>query len=306
MANLAGVGKESTSLNSTTSAHSTQMHYYFDVDRVAQYLDVGWSSPSYIPYLRGAPRPPVGVNVFANTIIGKLLEEQSHAALSGTGVLDSNLWSPLYPVVRDLIATGIGDGTQHLLTVRRKDLPWPSKAHEAPDAGELVRRALNLSGLTREQLAFAIGVRRQSVHNWLGARGGMSPDNRQRLEEVVALFERARRRLGSARQVANWLTKPVQEVGPSPLEMLATSKIDTVRGRLLRRTPIRGSVAAPAQGTGRVPRRIAAAGYSPPWSQPSRMQEFDPEESSDSPSLEEPTEPYRNVPSPRVTGLARA
>jgi hypothetical protein len=310
MPSSAVLDRESTSSGSTRFAHNVLSAWcYNDANRVRRYPDADWDCAlqGYVPSQTNLCLP-IGKSAFAKTVIGELLEEESQAALSGTGALGSNPWmAPLYLIACELLATGIGDGTQYLLKVERMRAPLPSEApRRSPDARELTRRALDLSGLTREQLAFAMGVRRQSVQNWLRARGGMSPDNRQRLQDLVVLFERAQRRLGSARQVSNWLTTPVQETGDSPLEMLANSEIDAVRGRLLRRTPARRPAITPIQAPRSVPRRVATTGQSPPWSQRARSQHFDPEEGDGSLPVGEPAEPYRNAASPQVTGLSRA
>jgi transcriptional regulator with XRE-family HTH domain len=238
------------------------------------------------------PRSAASVVSPATIVINRLLREEAHAAFSG--------------ILYDLLTTGVGHGTQYLWRVESEDLPRLSKAlSRSSNAEEMTRRALDLSGLTREQLATAMGVKRQSVQNWLGARG-MSPDNQERLKELITLFERARRRFGNAKQVSQWFTTPVREDGPSPLEMLTTSSIDAVKGRLLRRAPMRGTALSPsASSQGGVPRRTGPVGYRPPWTQPSRSPEFDPEE-GESTVIDGTEEPYRDAHPSRVTGLARA
>ena len=243
----------------------------------------------------------------ATTVIDRLLREEARAALSGT--ISSGapllLW-PLYAILYDLLTTGIGHGTQYLWKIEPESLPRPSKIHsKSPNAEDLTRRALALSGLTRDQLATAMGVQRQSVHNWLGARG-MSPDNQRKQRELITLFKQARRRFGNAQQVSQWFTTPVREDGPSPLEMLKTPGIGAVKGRLLRGTPTGGVALSPAASSRGVPRRAGPVGYHLPWTSPSHSPRFDPEEGGESAVTGSVEESYRDARPLRVTGLARA
>ncbi len=252
------------------------------------------------------PHSTVSVLSPSTVVINRLLREEAHAALSGTFVSGNTLlWCPSKAVLHELLTTGVGHGTQYSWRVESEDLSRSSKVlAKSPNAEELTRRALDLSGLTRDQLATAMGVKRQSVQNWLGARG-MAPDNRERLQELITLFERARRRFGGAKQVSEWLTTPVRAGGPSPLEMLTTSGIEAVKGRLLRRASVRGTTPSSATPSRGVPRRAGPVGYRPPWALVSRSPGFDPEE-GESTLIEETEEAYRDARPSRVTGLARA
>lgn len=246
-----------------------------------------------------------GMTYPSTLVIDRLLREEAHAALSGTFVFGNpSSWWPSKAILLRLLTAGIGHGTQYLLRVESEDLPWSPKALvKSPNVEELTRRALDLSGLTRDQLATAMGVKRQSVQNWLGARG-MSPENRKRLQELITLFERAHARFEGAKQVSEWITRPVREDGPTPLEMLKDSRIDAVKGRLLRRTPVGGTALSPTSSRG-VLRRTGPVGYGPPWARASRSPEFDPEE-GEAVVIDEGEELYRDVRPGRVTGLARA
>lgn len=252
------------------------------------------------------PQWPASVVSPPVAVIDKLLKEEARAALSGTitSAKVSQLW-PLYVILYDLLTIGIGHGTQYLWRIESEDSAWsPKAAGRSSNVEQMTRRALDLSGLTRDQLATAMGVKRQSVQNWLSARG-MSPNNQRRLKELITLFERARRRFGDAKQVSQWFTTPVREDGPSPLEMLTTSGLDAVKGRLLRRVPMRSTALLSSASSRGVPRRTGPVGYHPPWTQLSRSPELDPEE-GESAMLDGADEPYRDARPSQVTGLARA
>ncbi len=301
MPNLATLEKESTSSGSATSASIASGH-------LIRYADELRSHAVRVPCSVEMMKLPVGASTFVYAGISKLLKQDVRTALSGTIASDNacRRWY-LDPVVYSLFRRGFGDATQYGLRVETGYVPRTSMIVEKlPDARELTRRALELSDLTRDQLATAMGVRRQSVHNWLGARGGISKDNQEKLRDLVSLFERARRKLGSPRQVSNWLTTPVREDGPSPLELLAVSGIDAVRGRLLRGAPMRGASVMPTQAPQRTSRRMGPIGLRPPWTQPSRAREFDPEEEVGAALVDGVDEPYCDTQPSRVTGLARA
>lgn len=291
--------REATSSGTAASASLASRYLMRHANELRPYMD-------FVSYSTAA-RPRVGVNAFSAGV-PKLLQEEMCAACRGT-IASSNAFRqfPLNSVVYALLKTGFADTTQYLLSFERRNEPkTPRTSGDVLDAKELTRRALVLSGLTRDQLAAAMGVRRQSVQNWLGSHGGISPDNQERLRDLVSLFERARRKLGSSRHVSNWLTTPVGENKQSPLELLTVSGIDAVKGHLLRGSPVRGASIISVQASRRIPRRTGHVGQRPPWTQPSRAQEFDPEEDGTSTWIDGVDEPYRDVRPSRVTGLARA
>ncbi len=292
--------RESTSSRTVTSAPLSSRY-------LMEYTD-GLRLHSFRTPLSVAMKASAGLDAFTHTRIARLLCEEVHAGLSGT-IASGNAfrYRPFNSVVHGIFRTGFGDATQYLLRVETEHDTKPSRTSEKSlDTRDLTRLALELSGLTRDQLATAIGVKRQSVQNWLGAHGGMLPDNRERLRDLVSLFKRARRKLGNPKKVSTWLNTPLREDTLSPLELLAVSGIDAVKGQLLRGAPIRGNAVAPTQAARRIPRRTGPVGQRPPWTQPSRIQEFDPEEVGDLASADGIEEPYRDIRSPLVTGLARA
>lgn len=286
----------------TTSLSSTG--FVYDITKYPG----SYCRPSVYDLASGTGLEPQFSRTLGNTAIYKLLEEETHAALSGTGYQGRSLWVwSFYPVLYKILSVGMEHSTQYLLRIEPEYSPQPYKpTNETPDVRAMIQRALDLSGLTRKQLASALGVRRQSVHNWLTARAGISPERRERLQGFLALLEQTQGRFEGPRQVSSWLTTPVREDGSSPLDMIANGNVDAARGRLLRGRSVRRTSTMPTQVSRRVPRRAGPVGYSPAWTQPSRPREFDPEEGNDSFGAEEGNELYRDAPSQRVTGLARA
>ena len=253
-------------------------------------------------------------STFLGEQVGRLLTEGLHSAFRGTDASGSSLWNSFAGfVLLELLNTGFEHGTQYAVRVEPANpfVPLgyltPSTQLSVQQATELTQQAITLSGLTQEQLAKAMGVSRQTVQNWLSGKSGISPDNQERLSELIILFQHAENRLRNSRQVSHWLLTPWREDGPSPLDLLADSRISAVRGQLLRsRATHRSSVEPVLQASGRVPRRTMRAGHSPPWSQPSHSREIDPEEGIEFEPEEISPEPYRDTNSRHVTGLALA
>ncbi len=292
--------REATSSGTVASASLASRHH------LVRYADEIRKNAVRVPYFTVNEPLFVADNVLYTGNF-HLWEEGVCPTLRGTIVPSSAFrqW-PLNSFSCGLISMGVADATQYLLNVeRRNDLRTPRTFGRPFNAGELTRRALELSGLTRDQLATAIGVRRQSVHNWLAGRAGMSTDNQEKLQGLVSLFERASRKMGDPRRVSRWLTTSV-EGEPSPLELLAVSSFDAVRGRLLRSAPVRGASIMSPQISQGIPRRTGPIGQRPPWKQPSRTREFDPEEEGNTVMNDGLDEPYRDTQPPRVTGIARA
>lgn len=259
-------------------------------------------------------RRPSHESTFTGEHIGRLFNEELDSVFRGTYASGSSLWNSFSrSLLLELLNTGFEHGTQYAIRVEPVN-PFTSLGSLTPttqlnpqQATDLTQRALALSSLTQEQLATAMGVSRQSVQNWLKGKGGISPDNQERLSELVALFQQAMTRLGNSRHVSHWLLTPWREDGPSPLDLLADSRIGAVRGQLLRSRAVPQSTVEPVlQASGRVSRRAVSAGYSPPWARPSRPRNIDPEEGIDFEPEEAWPEPYRDTNSSRVTGLALA
>jgi transcriptional regulator with XRE-family HTH domain len=245
---------------------------------------------------------------------GGSTSEGLHSVLVGTNALGRNSWNDFMSlVVQQLLDTEFEHGTQYKVRVESIRQVMPSQPVmstmqlNTQEAAELTQHAITSSGLTHEQLATAMGVSRQTVQNWLKGKGGISSDNQERLSQLIELFQHAKELLGTSRQVARWLLKPWREDGPSPLALLADARLNAVRGQLLRSEAVRQPPVEPIlEASGYVPRRAASAGYSPPWLQPKRTRQVDPEEGLNFRPEEETSEYYRDTSSTHVTGLALA
>lgn len=158
-------------------------------NRTVEYLDL--VSP-------GTVKSPLSVN-----IVGRFLEESTHAALSGTAIRSGDSWRRyLYPIVRDLMSTGLGHATQYQLKVESESPltePYEDLEQLKEKTEELVREALEMSGLTRDQFATLLGVKRQSVYNWLKGIGGISPKNLENLHSLVEFLEQIQHRFENPR-----------------------------------------------------------------------------------------------------------
>lgn len=246
--------------------------------------------------------------------LSRLLDEELHSVFHGTNALGKSSWNTfLGAIVLELLNAGFEHGTQYMVRVEPVTpfMPFESLVSTAQlnvqQATELTQQAIALSGLTHEQLATAMGVSRQAVQNWLRAKSGMSSDNQERLSELIALFQRAKNRIGNPKQVSRWLLTSWREDGPTPLNLLANSRIGAARGQLLRSKFIGQSTVETINKTsGHIPRRTVNHGYSPSWTQPLSLREMDPEEGLNFQPEEESPEPYRGTNNAQVTGLALA
>lgn len=110
--------------------------------------------------------------------------------------------------------------------------PMPDANAARAETNEATRTALmelrRLSGLTWNQLAQLLGVSRRSVHLWASGKP-LSAYNEERLHRLLALLKQLDR--GSADDNRRLLLTPLDQQG-SPVELLATGKLEEVRNRL--------------------------------------------------------------------------
>jgi transcriptional regulator with XRE-family HTH domain len=132
-----------------------------------------------------------------------------------------------------------------------KSEPRTTVSGSTPPSGTLAneaQRLKNLSGLEPSRLADIVGVTKTAYYDWLNGRPATSV-HRQRLLEVLSLFEEAAKRLGSADDVSAWLLKPVAPRESSPLKLLAEHHDDLFYAALLqsqaRVSPARPLISGP-------------------------------------------------------------
>lgn len=293
------------------------------VNRGANLGTTSRTGVSYLPYSYANAQRNIGSRtvehsklVFPGTvnsplsanIVGRFLEESTHVALSGTDIRSGDSWRRyLYPIFRDLLSTGLGHATQYQLKVESESPltePYEDSEQLKEKTGELVREALEISGLTRDQFAALLGVKRQSVYNWLKSIGGISPKNLENLHSLVEFLEQIQHHFENPRGVASWLTSPTKS-SLTPLDLLTNSEFNRVKGLLLRRGSTRKTSTRPARVSPYVPRRVSAHGEFPNWEQPFRELHYDPEEEQPFSEIES-DEVYREDLIPNVVGLALA
>lgn len=98
-------------------------------------------------------------------------------------------------------------------------LPEPTGATEA--AGKRIAEARRLSGLTWEELAYAMGVTRRTLHLWANGRP-ISATNEGRLTRLLAAIRAVDR--GTARGTRTKIVAPAEVDGHLPLDLLTEGR----------------------------------------------------------------------------------
>jgi hypothetical protein len=104
----------------------------------------------------------------------------------------------------------------------------------APSPGQppAAERLRDLTGLAAERLGAIFGVSRVMYQRWIS--GSVTPHSahREHLLTVLTLVQEAARRLGSSRQVGDWLLQPVASNGPRPMDLLARRDYDALNAEV--------------------------------------------------------------------------